>query len=339
MEQILSEVDMSSRKLLWTGVAGPALFTVTWLIEGALRPGYDPIRSWISELALSDRGWIQLASFLISGALIAVFGRGLRAAITEGRSARWGPRAVIAAGAALFAAGVFVIDPGTYHPPGAAGMTWHGILHNIAGPIVFISLAAAAAIYSRRFTRWYGLTTAALVIAFWVAAGVLNDLDHAGVWSPAPAGLLERLSVLTGFAYVAYLAYRASTASSLHPSPMKKLIVEIAGVVEAPVDQVARLVLDPLPHNGYSGTTEVDHANWTTSRQGGWWYRGEYHLEPHDKGTRIVHRVYNVAQRGRWAVPLANKFFIGFQDRTRAGFADQLAAYGAKLACTAYTET
>jgi hypothetical protein len=120
---------------------------------------------------------------------------------------------------------------------------------------------------------------------------------------------------------------------------MKTLILEIAGVVEAPVDRVAQLVLDARPHNGYSGTAEVDHVNRTVAIQGGWWYRGEYTLEPHDKGTRIVHRVYNVAQRGRWAVPLANKFFIGFRDRTRTGLADQLAAYGATLECAAYLET
>jgi hypothetical membrane protein len=208
---------MSSRTLLWTGVAGPALFTVMWLIEGALRPVYDPMRSWISELALSDRGWIQIIGFLISGGLIAAFGHGLRTTITEGRAARWGPRAVIAAGAALVAAGVFVIDPGTYHPSGAAAVTWHGVLHDIAGPVVFVSLAAAAVIYSRRFARWYGLTTATLVIALWIAAGVLNGLDHAGVWSPALAGLLERLSILTGFAYLTYLAHRASTAPGDRP--------------------------------------------------------------------------------------------------------------------------
>jgi hypothetical membrane protein len=333
---------MGTRKLLWTGIAGPALFTVTWLIEGALRPGYDPMRSWISELALSDRGWLQSASFLISGALIAVFGRGLRAASTEGPAATWGPRAVTAVGAALFAAGAFVIDPGTYQPAGATAATWHGILHNIAGPLVFLSLAAAAVSYSRRFARRYGLATATLVVTLWIAAGVLNGLDHAGVWSPAPAGLLERLSILTGFAYLAWLAGAAlrdrlgQGGDGIKPS--KTLIVEIAGVVEAPVDHVARLILQARPPNGYGGTAEVDHAHRTAAFQGGWWYRGEYSLEPHPQGTRIVHRVYNVAQRGRWAVPLANKFFIGFRNQTRAGFATQLAAHSATLTCPAYLQ-
>ncbi|WP_440101704.1 DUF998 domain-containing protein [Streptosporangium sp. H16] len=212
---------------LWCGIAGTSLFTLIWLVEGVIRPGYDPIRSWISELALSGRGWIQIAGFLVSGALIAVFGRGLRAVFTGGPAATWGPRVVTTAGVALFAAGLFVIDPGTYRPPGTvAGTTWHGILHDIAGPVMFLSVAAAAVIYSRRFARWYGLATGGLMIALWFAAGVLNGLDHAGLWSPAPAGLFQRLSVLTGFAYLAYLAYlahralaaSAPTASAAYPA-------------------------------------------------------------------------------------------------------------------------
>ncbi|MGS2640720.1 DUF998 domain-containing protein [Streptosporangium sp. LJ11] len=202
------------RSSLWSGIAGTSLFTLIWLVEGAIRPGYDPMRSWISELALSGRGWIQIAGFLIGGVLITVFGRGLRAVFADGPAATWGPRVVTTAGVALFAAGLFVIDPGTYRPPGTvAGTTWHGILHDIAGPVMVLSVAAAAVIYSRRFARWYGLATGGLVVALWLVAGMLNGLDHAGVWSPAPAGLFQRLSVLTGFAYLAYLACRALAAS------------------------------------------------------------------------------------------------------------------------------
>ena len=47
--------------------------------------------------------------------------------------------------------------------------------------------------------------------------------------------------------------------------------------------------------------------------QGGWWYRGEYELTPELAGTRVTHRVFNVAKASRWAVPLANRFFIGFE--------------------------
>lgn len=205
---------MSSRGLLAAGAAGPVLFTLVWLVEGAIRPAYDPVRSWVSELALSDRGVVLVAACVASGVLIVVLGAGLRAAVTDGPGATAGHRLVIMAGAALVAAGVFVTDPGTYLPDGVtARVTWHGILHDIAGPIMILSVTAAAVVYSRRFARAYGLATAAATLAFWVVGSVLNGLDHAGVWSPAPAGLFERLSLVTGFAYLVYLAYRVRTTS------------------------------------------------------------------------------------------------------------------------------
>lgn len=72
--------------------------------------------------------------------------------------------------------------------------------------------------------------------------------------------------------------------------------------------------------------------------QGGWWYRGEYRLAPHPDGTRLEHRVLNVARQGRWAVPLANRFFIGFEARVRARFAERLTELAGALNCTARLE-
>jgi hypothetical protein len=53
--------------------------------------------------------------------------------------------------------------------------------------------------------------------------------------------------------------------------------------------------------------------------KGGWWYRGEYLLETHGNGTRVTLTIYNNASRARWAVPLANKLFIGFFRATKQG--------------------
>ncbi|MFI7615539.1 hypothetical protein ACIBP6_30370 [Nonomuraea terrae] len=96
-----------------------------------------------------------------------------------------------------------------------------------------------------------------------------------------------------------------------------KLITEVTGVVTAPVEQVWRALV-----NGNPGWTVAgDH---TIAYQGGWWYRGEWSVEPDPEGTRVVHRVYDVARWMRWGVPLANRFFIGFADRTRAAFEEGL---------------
>lgn len=57
---------------------------------------------------------------------------------------------------------------------------------------------------------------------------------------------------------------------------------------------------------------DVDRRTNTIGMQGHWWYRGEYSLTAEPPGTRVTYRVFNVAPRGRWAVPLANRLFIGY---------------------------
>ncbi|NIJ13520.1 putative membrane protein YphA (DoxX/SURF4 family) [Saccharomonospora amisosensis] len=124
----------------------------------------------------------------------------------------------MAAGVAFVLAGVFVIDPGTYSPAGVSTeRTWHGLLHDIVGPIAFAAIAAAVVVLLRRFTRWIGWTAAAAVVALWMAAGAVNGLDYAGVWSPAPAGLFQRLSILVGFGYLAWTAWRIRSEVAQRP--------------------------------------------------------------------------------------------------------------------------
>ncbi|MER5645947.1 hypothetical protein [Streptosporangium sp. NPDC002524] len=125
----------------------------------------------------------------------------------------------------------------------------------------------------------------------------------------------------------------------------RKLITEVAGIVEAPVAAVfddladallpggrrtGRFTVEDFP--GHTSTVEV--TGHTISFQGGWWYRGEWSVEPHPRGALLVHRVFNVAQWMRWGVPAANRFFVGFADRTRQGFAESLVRTGQRLGCS-----
>ncbi|MEC3977236.1 hypothetical protein [Amycolatopsis sp. H20-H5] len=97
-------------------------------------------------------------------------------------------------------------------------------------------------------------------------------------------------------------------------------MVEVTGVVRAPVTEVFDGIAGRLRSPGW----EADRERGLVARQGGWWYRGEYLVAEDPAGTRVTHRVYNVASRGRWAVPLANRLFIGFRARVRTGFAELL---------------
>ncbi|GII01382.1 hypothetical protein [Planobispora takensis] len=124
----------------------------------------------------------------------------------------------------------------------------------------------------------------------------------------------------------------------------KKLITEVAGIVEAPVavvfDDLAGMLLPDGRRTGRftvedlpGHTSAVEVVGHTVSFQGGWWYRGEWSVEPHPRGALLVHRVFNVAQGMRWGVPPANRFFIGFAGRTRRAFAESLVQTGRRLGC------
>jgi hypothetical membrane protein len=102
---------VKTRALLLCGaIAGP-LFTVAWIIEGAVRPDYNALRYPISSLALGEFGWTQVASFLVTGLLMLVFAIGLQRAIRSRGGSIWGLVLVGAIAIGFLGAGIFATDP------------------------------------------------------------------------------------------------------------------------------------------------------------------------------------------------------------------------------------
>jgi len=109
---------LSSPAFLWAGVVAPPIFTVIYLVDGATRAGYDPMRHQVSLLSLGDRGWLQTLSFLVAGGLLVVFAIALRAWLGSGTGERAVPGGIAVAGAGLFLAGIFPTQPLFGYPPG-----------------------------------------------------------------------------------------------------------------------------------------------------------------------------------------------------------------------------
>ncbi len=191
---------------LASGVVGTALFVITFLVDGATRPGYQPTRHAVSALALGPRGWMQTANFVVCGLLIAGSAPGLY----RGTGSVWLAGLVAVFGLALVASGVFPMDPMRGYPPGTPDTTPSETtsahqLHDWAGFVVFTSLPAAAVV-------------AALVVdeTFWVvlavataAALVLLLVWFSTAWeadSPR-AGLIQRLMIITGWTWLALLCW------------------------------------------------------------------------------------------------------------------------------------
>ena len=197
-----------SRALLGSGIAAGVLVPVVLWIDGATRSGYSLWHHGASQLGTGDRAWLQTANFVLGGLLLAAFALGARRALYPGRGAAWGPVLLGTAAAGLVVAGLVPTDPALGYPPGQpAGVTASGAVHQVAGLALFAGLSAAALVLARRLGEnsraWavYSRLSGTLVIAFAFAAGIAYRLDTQGIWQPAPAGLLEHLSLLAGFSW------------------------------------------------------------------------------------------------------------------------------------------
>ncbi len=75
---------------VWAGMIGPAFFVTVFTVEGWLRPGYEPLKTYVSALSLGPRGWIQIANFILFGGLLFLFTRGVAAEFPKGKASRSG---------------------------------------------------------------------------------------------------------------------------------------------------------------------------------------------------------------------------------------------------------
>ncbi|WP_232663084.1 DUF998 domain-containing protein [Pseudonocardia sp. TRM90224] len=215
---------MPTRALHWCGVVGPVLFVVVFLVEGLLRPGYDPLRHPVSSLAIGPGGWVQSVSFLVTGALLVASAVGLR------RDGIVVPVLVAVVGAGLIGAGLWTCDPINGYPPGtppAPPRTTSGHLHDGFSALLFLGVPVACLVHAFRSLQrgakrvaWCSAGTAVAFFAFFVLAGM--GFAQSPTLMPY-GGLMQRAALVVGFAWLAALALaqlRAeSTQSPQRPPP------------------------------------------------------------------------------------------------------------------------
>lgn len=125
------------------------------LAQSRRGPQLERIVRRVSNGAL---GWIQIASFILSGALVITGAVGIRQAWKGTTAGAAGPILLGIYGIGLIGAGIFVADPMDGFPPGTppgppATISWHGPLHFMAGGIGFFALIGACLIIARRYFR------------------------------------------------------------------------------------------------------------------------------------------------------------------------------------------
>jgi hypothetical protein len=203
----------------WAGMIGSALFVTVFTLEGWLRPGYDWRSTFISELSIGPRGWIQILNFIILGTLFLVFTRGVAAEFREGKASKWGPVLLAIIGFSFLVSGPLVTDVASTPRD---QMSLHGIFHGIFGALVFSLSPVSCFVFWRRFredTNWQRLQgwtlTAGIIttVAVVLLSAATKQPVQPNAFSPWN-GLIQRLVIVPYLLWIFIFAYHLRYAGN-----------------------------------------------------------------------------------------------------------------------------
>ncbi|MDD2777281.1 MAG: DUF998 domain-containing protein [Methanocellales archaeon] len=161
------------RMLAICGIVGPILYTIVLIAIGLLRPGYNHLKQFMSELGEvggPNAIIMNTIGFMLLGVLMIAFSLGLHRGIKEG--SKIGPALIAISGVGWITVGLFHVDPNTVNA------SLKAMLHVIGAMLVglgFSTAPFAIARRSRKDHRWVsyrpyslatGLLTAILGLVF-----------------------------------------------------------------------------------------------------------------------------------------------------------------------------
>lgn len=201
------------RLAAWAGMIGPVLFVTTFIVEGWLRAEYNPLRMYVSELALGPRGWIQSINFILLGLMFLVYISGIAAEFRKRNRSQLGLVLLVIIGSSFLLSGFFTMDPVSTL---SEQVTLHGRLHDLFGALVFMLSPISCFVflcYFRNNLKWQPLfqwtLMAAIVITVAVVAMSLGPTLPSEVSSIFYewAGLIQRTALITYLAWHFTVAY------------------------------------------------------------------------------------------------------------------------------------
>ena len=175
-----------TRSLLASGTISGPLFILGVLVQSNINPGFDLRTDLISLLSIGQFGYLQITNFALCGVLNLLFAVGVWRILHGGPAGTFAPIFIALHGLLLVVVAVFVTDPSNGFPPQSVAPpvpTTHGIIHAGAALWVFLTCAAALAVFVRHFLadgeRWwaaYSGGSAVLMLAVFFASFVARPV-------------------------------------------------------------------------------------------------------------------------------------------------------------------
>lgn len=183
------------------GVIAPVLLTALWIVAGLIRPGYNHLTQYGSELGVGSNSILMNANFVLFGLLITPLALGLHKGINQGRGSRIGPALIVVVGATFIGSGVF---------PASGGFS--GAMHQAMGAIGGSAIIVAILAIWRRLNqddRWnryrsYSLASSLLALVTFILAIIVVLTDFLSPWD----GAVQRIWGATWLLWIEITAIR-----------------------------------------------------------------------------------------------------------------------------------
>jgi uncharacterized protein DUF998 len=217
------------RGLAWAALAGQLVFIASWIVAGALEPGYSHLDNYVSALGGKHAAhpWIVNAGILVLGASVVALGVAVLQALPRRRAAVVAALLFAGAGVALGLEGVFRVDCSfaSQHCEDlwrAGRLSWETDAHLWAGSVGQLLFALTPFAIARAL--WPSPVAAASLaaglygLAFGVAVFFLGGSGSAG-------GLVQRtgLAVLHLWVLIVAVGILHSTRAEPRPGPLVPL--------------------------------------------------------------------------------------------------------------------
>jgi hypothetical membrane protein len=180
-----------------------------------MRPGYDQLSQYGSELSTGPNAIIMNANFLAAGLLIIAFAAGLFRSIQGGRWLRMGSALLGVCGAGEAVTALFPCDPGCP----LAAESFSQLAHNADAVVAFVALALAPLLISTGLKQnryWQGYQHYSFVTGL-ATIGLFSIFSAASLGYLGFVGLLQRLFLAVPFLWIEVMATKLLRASSYDP--------------------------------------------------------------------------------------------------------------------------